>query len=216
MNKSQPLNILHKKSINKIEADLLEIRKLFSANPDQEDGIHTLRWVLLACLCSDIEVQNESWKITDTTSFASVAESILGDFVQIYLQGSSKFEKDVPAKSVFAHLKKMQEIPQYNFLLPYALEILEYSESEIRIADYDRRSGIVTKKKKQSGVYYTPLDVAKYMIDCCLIKLKKQKVNLLNCRYIDYSCGSGIFLIQLLDCLIERHLLNMLDLLRSY
>lgn len=208
MKESKPLNILYKKSINKIEAELLKIRKQFSSSPCQPDDIQILRWVLLACICIDINTPNDRRIVPDVTSFASEVESMLGDFVPQYVQGSKHAMDHVLAKSIFDYLDTIQKVPLHEQLLPYALEILEYSESEIKIANYDRRSGIITKTKKQQGVYYTPADVAKYMVSCCLAKLNRQNINLVTGHYIDYSCGSGIFLLQLLDCLIEKHLLN--------
>ena len=59
MKESKPLNILYKKSINKIEAELLKIRKQFSSSPCQPDAIQILRWVLLACICIDINTPND-------------------------------------------------------------------------------------------------------------------------------------------------------------
>lgn len=99
----------------------------------------------------------------------------------------------------------MTDIPLWKDLLPYALEILEYSEQELENAAYDRRDGVITEKKKQHGVYYTPYDVVRYMVNGCLDRLSDQKMALLNCRYIDYSCGSGVFLLKLLECVIERN-----------
>ena len=76
----------------------------------------------------------------------------------------------------------MTDIPLWKDLLPYALEILEYSEQELENAAYDRRDGVITEKKKQHGVYYTPYDVVRYMVNGCLDRLSDQKMALLNCR----------------------------------
>ena len=72
-------------------------------------------------------------------------------------------------------------------LFPYILEVFEYEFNDVSEND----------KKKKNGIYYTPHDVANFIVDKTLNKLIKKANNVDSLKKItvlDPSCGTGIFL----------------------
>ena len=207
MGNCKPLSITHKHDINKMCKELISARQALKTENSASDlnDIQLLRLVLLGCLYLSLL---DGGFPREGTSFAMISDAIDGSlgtkFAEVYTDIAHDKLLTIKSLSAMGHLNVMASIPLWKDLRPYAIEILEYSEQELENADHDRRDGIITKKKKQHGVYYTPYDVARYMINGCLDRLSNQKMALLDCRYIDYSCGSGVFLLQLLECVMER------------
>ena len=208
MGTCKPLSITRKQDINKMCKELISARQALKVENHalELNDIQLLRLVLLGCLYSSLSGAKSSRECTDFNSLSDDTDSLLGDrFSETYTGIARNDLLNIRCSSVIKHLNIMTDIPLWKDLLPYALEILEYSEQELENAAYDRRDGVITEKKKQHGVYYTPYDVVRYMVNGCLDRLSDQKMALLNCRYIDYSCGSGVFLLKLLECVIERN-----------
>jgi len=66
---------------------------------------------------------------------------------------------------------------------------------------YERFMG--EKKRKKDGAYYTP----SFLVDYILEKTVKKHLEKNNsCKVFDPSCGSGIFLVETLRCIIEKNL----------
>lgn len=61
---------------------------------------------------------------------------------------------------------------------------------------------------KKKGVYYTPRYIVKYMVDNTVGKLIKDKTpnQISKIKILDPSCGSGIFLLEAYNNLLEYHL----------
>lgn len=208
MGTCKPLNITHKQDINKMCKELISARRILKVENCflELDDTQLLRLVLLGCLHSSILDFNHSRMCTNYNAIPEDIDFLLGDrFSETYTGIACDVLSNIRFSSVMKHLNTISNIPLWKDLLPYALEILEYSEQELENADHDRRDGVITKKKKQSGVYYTPYDVARYMINECFDRLRAQEMVLLDCRFVDYSCGSGVFLLKLLECMIERN-----------
>jgi hypothetical protein len=216
MKNCKPLNIIYKKDINEIGNKLALIRHTLEKDNEclELDDIRLLRVILLGCLWVNIlnltdDPQIDNNKPCIMLEMCAVVDSFLGE-------GISEKYTDIPieklrrirCEAALDHFKTIANIPMWQTLITYALEMLDYSEQDLQSAWLDRRSGVITKKKKQSGVYYTPPDVAAYMVNQCLDKLKDQYASLLSCRYMDCSCGSGVFLLQLIDCISEREAIN--------
>ena len=215
MEKSKPLSIIFKKDINTIGNELILIRRAFKEENDSLglNDTQLLRLILLGCLhinmCDFVGMRSNLYLSKSLNAIFDNVESMLGNgFVEEYVGLSYDKVSQISCISAAQHFETIVRIPMWKKLLPYAFEILEYSEQELEQASKDRRSGIITKKKKQSGVYYTPMDVVKYMVNGCLDKLEHRQISLMNCYYVDYSCGSGVFLLQLLDSIIERNLIT--------
>jgi hypothetical protein len=73
---------------------------------------------------------------------------------------------------------------------------------ELISAVYDRFLGFNPTTKRESGTYYTPIFLADLVIEQAWSELKgKQKIT---GKYVDPSCGSGIFLVCLFDKMIDE------------
>lgn len=96
---------------------------------------------------------------------------------------------------------KFRNHSEWNTLLIYAIEALEYNTDEY-FSNEKKRGTRINNKKKNRGIYYTPLDVVSFMTRNCITRtiehVKHPKV-------LDCSCGSGVFLLR---CLEELDNLN--------
>lgn len=187
---SGPLSIVHKKDITVIGDALLLARQAIEEDNAALalDELQVLRVVLFACL---------------------YPAHIEGDVLRAdYLRLPAEKLDRLRTESAREYFMAIRNIDRWRELLPYAVELLDYSNRDLTGATRDRRDGIVTKKKKQRGIYYTPTDTASYMVRYCLQELERQGMPLLDCRFADFSCGSGIFLLQILDLMIDRGFLG--------
>lgn len=202
-----PLSIVNKKDVVKIESKLLLIRETIQ-NKYAEiafNKIQVLRLLLLGCMymsISDDLVAPFLYKSEKTE------DAVWKDFLATYIERldllSSIYENDLIKKCYL----EIKSVHLWEKLLPYAFEVLDYSDYDLIGAWHDRRAGIITKKKQQSGIYYTPADVVKYMVCGCLNGLKEKNLSVDQCSYIDFSCGSGVFLLQILTSLIEQGIIE--------
>lgn len=58
--------------------------------------------------------------------------------------------------------------------------------------------------RKAGGVYYTPQYLTKYLADKCVDEYFSQRIGNSLPRIVDFSCGSGSFLVAALDALLKR------------
>ena len=98
-------------------------------------------------------------------------------------------------------------------LLPYILEAFEYETKYLNVENYK----VISKyTKKINGIYYTPKDVVNYIIDNTLEKyvednnyygkqIDKQIDELKNIKILDASCGTGVFLLEVINRLITKY-----------
>ena len=215
MNEKNALNIVHKKSINGIGHSLIIARRAIeSENADLHlSAQQLLRLVLLGCFFAEL-FQRKNNEITnnipEAITFATVCEYTVfvesENWVQNYLHISDEEILQLRIDTAYRAILQSAEASLFASLLPYALELLEYSEEDLLGATTDRRKGIVTEKKKHKGIFYTPADVAAYMVNNCVNLLVQKDIPLLTCRFIDFSCGSGVFLLQVIESIagIER------------
>jgi len=218
MRNETPLNITHKNIINKIGDSLIAARRAIIRDNSELhlSSKQQLRLVLFLCLYFE-KLQSEEQEIPTNIETTITISHIISFFenitygdqnwIQDYLclldSDMQKLKLNAALKNIAEHVTN----PLFGSLLPYAIELLEYSEQELVTATRDRRDGIITCKKKNRGIYYTPLDVASYMVERCLNKLSKDSENgkeLLKYRYADFSCGSGIFLLQILRSIVSK------------
>lgn len=216
MNFTQPINITYKSEINKLADALIAARKIISESNDviHFSGTQELRILLICCLAL---MKDYSLSLNADEDFPNSLDNVccfLGDiskgkktWIRDYLSLQNDNFLSVDLYKAIETINKCYEAETFLYLLPYALEILEYSERDLQHAEKDRRNGVVTVKKKQRGIYYTPNDIVFYMVNACIKDLKKQSVhkNLENYKFIDFSCGSGIFLLQIFKSLIMDH-----------
>ncbi len=212
MSLDTPINITHKNEITKIADTLIRARDLIlESNEDINLSTNQqLRLVLICCLAlmkkyySSLNThENSSNSFHNICAYFEKISNGKSDWVKDYIS----LQYDVDLSKVIQEIQSSYNPETFPYLLPYALEVLEYSEYDLERAERDRRNGIVTVKKKKRGIYYTPNDIAFYMVDICTKELMKlpNYVSLENYKFVDYSCGSGIFLLQVLNILITCH-----------
>lgn len=205
MNYCEPINIKHKNSINDLGNTLIKMRNaIVSSNVNVKlSSIQQLKLIFLSCIYIqqyDEELSVASEDIKKICNFFRKKSALGNDWIHDYLQIKSTDLELIDVSSAVKIFKKFYDADTFSFLVPYALEILEYSDDELESALKDRRNGIITSKKKNKGIYYTPSDVVTYMVNLCMKNLQKKfsTTDLLKLKYADLSCGSGVFLRQIL------------------
>ena len=108
--------------------------------------------------------------------------------------------QNVELSGALNELYRINQYPDWIDLINYALEALEYDAEAYFNVKVSRGTRSSNSKKKESGIYYTPLDVANFVVSQCIDTALSfaDKPSVLDC-----SCGSGVFLIQSL-CYLER------------
>ena len=214
---AKPINITHKKQINEFGAILIETRReIRDLNPDiAKCDQSILKLVLLGCLYVQIaSYENIKYNkcATDFTLICNTIDSNFNiSFTDDYL-GKTIDLKKISYTGIIEKLYKIKDFPAWIELLPYALESLDYSEADLSLSYRDRRNGIITKKKKHSGIYYTPADVSQHMATECITKIySREPKDLQNIRFMDFSCGSGVFLLQILGVSCDRKIITDAD-----
>jgi hypothetical protein len=91
-----------------------------------------------------------------------------------------------PAWQALAHLTFDEDLLE---LLPYVLEVFGPGSRLSVLRDPGTRGA--RRAKRASGIFYTPADVAEYMVGQALAGRKAP-------RCLDPSCGNGVFLVALL------------------
>jgi len=81
---------------------------------------------------------------------------------------------------------------------PYDFGIIPIETISAIYEHFLKASGV--KKKKEAGAFYTPRFLAEFVIDVAL----QGETSLLDKRYLDPACGSGIFLVGLFNRLAEE------------
>lgn len=107
----------------------------------------------------------------------------------------------------FSHLKSPYA---FNFIPVYILgSIYERFLGKVVIAT-DKRVRIEEKPevRKAGGVYYTPKYVVDYIVKNTVGKIieNKNPKEIAKLKFADIACGSGSFLIGVLECLLEYHI----------
>jgi|BioPla2DNA2_1021312.scaffolds.fasta_scaffold09543_3 hypothetical protein len=69
---------------------------------------------------------------------------------------------------------------------------------------YERFIG--KENQAKAGAYYTPTFLVDYIISQTVTKKLNEKANTASCKVLDPACGSGIFLVETLRKIIEKHI----------
>lgn len=62
------------------------------------------------------------------------------------------------------------------------------------------------ENQANSGVYYTPTFLVDYIVSQTVEQKLKTNGNIISCKVLDPACGSGIFLVESLRKIIEKHI----------
>lgn len=205
----RPFNIIYKQELNNIIKSILLSRQSMMKNNNYLDIIQATKLVLLMCLAYKrfrSTLLFECKHMDEIVNFFST--DAIGDDSWIYdLIGiSSETFVNLNILESLEYVKEVFSFEHSDSLFIYAMEILEYTDDDIDKANKVKGGGIVTKKKKKKGIYYTPEDVAYYMTKVAIDKLLEIKGDLSDVCCVDFSCGSGIFLRELL---VHLHVENM-------
>lgn len=123
------------------------------------------------------------------------------------LEGSAFFYKayNLPEKtkelriaSAYDHLNSLLNVDNWQELIYFAFETFEYSPSTFLGAQKRHGSRLASSIKKKNGIYYTPYDVIDYMIQKCN-NTSEQANSIHNKTYLDCSCGTGVFLLKVIN-----------------
>lgn len=185
-----------------------------------EDGLSSLSansliGRLLFCrYLLDREVSTGHDLFTDKESFLSLIvdkDQLYGLFSYL----SQKFNGDLfPVTSdetssvTRNHLGVLQRLFRGDELATGQMSLFDYYNFKIIPVElisevYERFMGI--ENQRDEGAYYTPA----FLVDYVLAKTVKKRLEANDsCRVLDPSCGSGIFLVESLRCIIERNKSN--------
>src|SRR5699024_7283458 len=76
--------------------------------------------------------------------------------------------QNVELSGALNELYRINQHPDWIDLINYALEALEYDAEAYFNVKVSRGTRSSNSKKKESGIYYTPLDVANFIVSQCI------------------------------------------------
>jgi hypothetical protein len=159
-------------------------------------------------LSSDLILYRAAWNLVSIFLIAHFKDIKIG---RLNIQQSEswfrgKLQIPVPLMSEFISPECCREIEQilgkinldqeFWDLLPYILD--EHGPASRLSVLNNPSTAIAWAAKRKGGVFYTPPDVAYYMIE------HVQKIytgNPFEAKYLDPSCGTGVFLLAIINCL---------------
>ncbi len=141
----------------------------------------------------------------DANATLSEAETwFLGNDVELFEQISSLIPDEF-ANAAVSHLAKLASDEHLLELLPYILDPFGPASRLDVMRDPSNLSA--RNAKKEGGVFYTPSDVADYMVEHTLQSIGISRT----ARWLDPSCGTGVFLVSVLRACGELSGCNKLD-----
>jgi len=108
------------------------------------------------------------------------------------------FQKNIDISNVYKKIENIKQIPQWTDLVIYAFEVFEYNPNTFLKMPIRRGVHIDNEKKKNLGIYYTPADVVKFMVNTCTNAIG-QFQSMYNKTFLDCSCGIGVFLSAIIN-----------------
>lgn len=131
--------------------------------------------------------------VSETISLKSVIASLnISDFNIFDLYVNDNIQT-AELSGALIELSHISQYPDWQTLINYALEALEYDVETYFNVKVSRGTRGSNSKKKSRGIYYTPIDVVNFMVSQCISRVLPH-VN--QPRILDCSCGSGVFLLQ--------------------
>lgn len=116
--------------------------------------------------------------------------AIDGHFFDLFASGCAE---TLELSGALTALSRICQYPEQRAFINYALEALEYDVDTYFDVKKTRGTRSHNSKKKKLGIYYTPVDVARFIVSKCIASVltKVTMPTILDC-----SCGSGVFLLQ--------------------
>ena len=199
----------NKKSITGINtritalADILQKSRVVLCSDNEQLDLHPeeTRKIILICLIL-FRAKNNSFPCK-AISLKSALSVLKIEHLNMFDLHTNDVFQNVELSGALNELSHINQYPDWIDLINYALEALEYDTEAYFNVKVSRGTRSFNIKKKASGIYYTPLDVANFIVSQCIDTVLSftDKPSVLDC-----SCGCGVFLIQSL-CYLE-HLQN--------
>lgn len=174
-------------------ADIIQKSRIALFNDNKKIYLRTddTRRIILICLMlfrtrKDALV-NDSISLNDALSLLAIMDDHVFGFCD-----DDKFQM-VELSGALTELAQINQHPDWCDLINYALEALEYDVETYFNVKVSRGTRGSNKKKKASGIYYTPIDVVNFIVsqNIAPVLAYVDKPSILDC-----SCGTGVFLIQ--------------------
>lgn len=154
---------------------------------------YTRRIVLLLCIYMVFNEKrnNNNYK---HLLLNEVRETLGGEWTREFFA----FQENIDITFAYEKLEHLKEIPQWIDLLIYAFEVFEYNPKAFLKMPIRRGIHINNEKKKNLGIYYTPADVVKFMVNTCT-NVINHFPSTHNNTFLDCSCGIGVFLSAIIN-----------------
>ena len=182
-------------------ADIIQKARivLFSDNTQLNLQPEETRKIILICLML-FRAKNNKFVYKDV-NLKSALSSLDIDNINILNLCINENLLDAKLSGVMDELSHINQYPDWPDLINYALEALEYDVEAYFEVKVSRGTRSANSKKKENGIYYTPLDVVNFIVSQCIVPILPftDKPSILDC-----SCGSGIFLIESLRYLEDK------------
>lgn len=181
-------------------ADIIQNSRMVLSSDNEQVDLHSeeTRKIILICLL--YLRANYSTLPIDSFSFERALISLNINNIGVFNLNSNDSVQSVELIGALNQLSNITQYSDWSNLINYALESLEYDVEDYFNTKKSRGTRNTNNKKKESGIYYTPLDVVDFIVSQCLdatLPLTDKPA------VLDCSCGSGVFLIQSLRY-IER------------
>ncbi|PKP20481.1 MAG: hypothetical protein CVU04_03790, partial [Bacteroidetes bacterium HGW-Bacteroidetes-20] len=117
----------------------------------------------------------------------------------------SKENFDQIPNGAFALLKRLLEGDEIKTGQQSLFEFYDFSVLPIEFISNVYERFIGKENQAKAGAYYTPTFLVDYIISQTVAKKLNENNNNTTCKVLDPACGSGIFLVETLRKIIEKH-----------
>lgn len=178
-----------------------ECISLYKENYSFINYSQSLNEEIIENLCSSALLLN--W-ITGRISGYLTEEATLLDAERFYNGNGNKttFSKEIRPhlqNEILAPIRHLSYDLQFLDIIPYATEVFETSEEVLTAFGSSR------KKKRASGIFYTPSDVADNIVKQALCFANKKGLVTNNLKWLDPACGTGCFLLSIVYHAMENY-----------
>ena len=181
-------------------ADIIQKARVVLSFENEHLHLHSdeTRKIILICLIL-FRTQKDAFSC-ESINLERALTALKIDNLDIFGLHANDSLKSLELSGALNELTHINQYPDWIDLINYALESLEYDADAYFNVKVSRGTRSSNSKKKESGIYYTPLDVTNFVVSKCIgTALSFTDFP----SVLDCSCGSGVFLIQSL-CYLEH------------
>src|SRR6266446_1271988 len=178
-------------------ADVFAQTFLPDSKVSQSTGLLVMRaaWNLVSmCLTA-----RSSGRCSPRSGFQEAESWFRGDSAEM----SDRLSTQFPVECLWEAeqlLNTVQFDQEFHSLLPHLLE--EHGPGSRASVMKDPTTASARAAKRQAGVFYTPADVADYMVEHAK---ELYQGDFLTAKYLDPACGTGVFFLAMLRAAIRTH-----------